>query len=196
MLVVRHGQSEWNALGRWQGQEDPPLSDLGRLQAGAAADRLGAVDLIVASDLQRAAETASIIAGQLGVGPVLIEPDLRERHAGEWQGLTKPEIEEQWPGWLDQRRRPPGFEPTEGFMSRVAGALDRLEAAHRGASMLVVSHGGVIYVIEEHHGQPFQRVPNLGGRHLTHAGPGRNLQLGERVVLVDDEHLVTQPPQL
>src|SRR3954449_978711 len=78
VLFVRHGQSEWNALGRWQGQADPPLSDLGRAQARAAAHSLGALDAIFASDLQRAAETAAIISAAIGVGPVLVEPDLRE----------------------------------------------------------------------------------------------------------------------
>lgn len=196
MLVVRHGQSEWNALGRWQGQEDPPLTDLGRQQASLASGRIGAVDMVVASDLQRASETAAIIATELGVGPVIVEPGLKERHAGEWQGMTKPEIEQAWPGWLENRRRPPGFEPTDEFLGRVTDALDRLETAHRGASMLVVSHGGVIYVIEEHHAEPFERIPNLGGRHVSHRGPGQPLVLGDRVLLVDDEHFASQPRQL
>ena len=86
VLLVRHGQSEWNADGRWQGQADPPLTDLGRHQALHAARNLGVVDAIVASDLQRASETALIIAGELGVGPLVLEPDLRERDAGEWSG--------------------------------------------------------------------------------------------------------------
>ena len=105
MLLVRHGQSEWNALGRWQGQADPPLSALGREQARSAVARLGAVDLIVASDLDRALTTAAIMAEGLGVGPVMVEPRLRERSAGEWSGLTRAEIDEQWPGYLD--RAPP-----------------------------------------------------------------------------------------
>lgn len=196
LLLVRHGQSEWNALGRWQGQEDPPLSDLGRAQAGVAAGRVGSVDLVVASDLQRASETAAIVAEAIGVGPVVIEADLRERHAGEWQGLTKAEIEEGWPGWLEARRRPPGFEDTEPFLSRVHGALDRLAATYNGAEMLVVSHGGVIYVLEEHHGETFQRVANLEGRHVTHLGQPGSVALGERVALVDDADLASVPRQL
>lgn len=196
MLVVRHGQSEWNAVGRWQGQEDPPLSDLGRAQAITAAQRVGTVDLVVASDLQRAIETAAIIAEAIGVGPVLVEPGLRERHAGEWQGLTKAEIEAAWPGYLEAGDRPPGFEATDTFTDRVHGALDRLEAAHRGATMLVVSHGGVIYIVEEHHGLPFERVANLSGRELTHHGPPRGIVLGERLDLVDEADLSSVPTQL
>lgn len=196
MLLVRHGQSEWNAQGRWQGQEDPPLTDLGRMQARMAAGRIGTVDLVVASDLQRAVETASIIAADLGVGPVLVEQGLRERHAGEWQGLTRDDIEQDWPGWLAERRRPPGFEATDPFTERVTTALDHLAHVHAGADMLVVSHGGVIYVLEEHHGHTFERIPNLGGRHLTHHGPDRGITLGERMILVDDDDLATMPHQI
>jgi broad specificity phosphatase PhoE len=197
LLVVRHGQSEWNALGRWQGQEDPPLSDRGRLQAQVAAGRIGSVDLIVASDLQRAAETAAIIAEALGVGPVLIDDDLRERHAGEWQGLTRDEIEQAWPGWLDEQRRPPGFEDGEVFLTRVHRAMGRLAADHAGAEILVVSHGGVIYILEEHHGLPFARVPNLGGRHVRRQGSSTGRwDLGDRVELVTEDDLATLPGQL
>lgn len=196
MLVVRHGQSEWNALGRWQGQEDPPLTDLGRLQARVAAGRIGTVDLVVASDLQRAVETASIIAADLGVGPVVVEQGLRERHAGEWQGLTKDDIEQGWPGWLAEHRRPPEFEATDPFTERITAALDNLARVHAGAEILVVSHGGVIYLLEEHHGHAFERIPNLGGRHLTHHGPDRGITLGERMILVDDDELATLPQQL
>ena len=145
VLLIRHGQSEWNADGRWQGQADPPLTDLGRHQAMHAARNLGAVDAIVASDLQRASETALIIAEALGVGPVVLEPGLRERDAGEWSGLTRAEIERDWPGYLDSpsadrhaafgvapgpatvgtpsagRRRPPSWEPDDVLLDRVLG---------------------------------------------------------------------------
>ena len=93
LLLVRHGESEWNALGKWQGQANPPLTDQGRRQAQQAAGVLGAFDAIVASTLQRAAETAAIISEVMGVGPVLVEEDLQERSAGPWQGLTRVEIE-------------------------------------------------------------------------------------------------------
>lgn len=194
MLVARHGQSEWNALGRWQGQADPPLSDLGRTQALAAAERVGSVDVVVASDLQRAVETAAIIARVLGVGPVMVEAGLRERDAGEWSGLTRDEIERDWPGYLDEHRYPPAFEATEVFHERIRAALDRVEAAYRGAEVLVVSHGGVIYGLERLHGLGFERIPNLGARHVVHHGD--RLSLGERILLVDEEPLRTVPGQL
>ncbi len=184
MLVLRHGQSEWNAQGRWQGQADPPLSPLGREQARAAVARLGVVDLIVASDLDRALTTAAIVAEGLGVGPVLVEPRLRERSAGEWSGLTRAEIDEQWPGYLAERRRPPGFEPDEVLRTRVCAALDDVARAHPDAEVLVVSHGGVVYVLEEEADLPFVRLPNLAGRWVDH--DGARLRMGDRVELVDD----------
>jgi len=183
MLLARHGQSEWNAQGRWQGQADPPLSPLGRRQALAAADRLGTVDAIVASDLERALTTAAIIAEALGVGPVLVEPRLRERSAGEWSGLTRDEIEEAWPGYLAERRRPPGFEPDASLLARTSAALADLALAHPDAELLVVTHGGVVYVLESDAGLPFERLPNLSGRWLDHRGD--RVRLGDRVELVE-----------
>ncbi len=184
MLLVRHGQSEWNARGRWQGQADPPLSALGREQARAAVARLGVVDLIVASDLDRALTTAALLAEGLGVGPVLVEPRLRERSAGEWSGLTRAEIDEQWPGYLAERRRPPGFEPHDQLRARVRDALDDIARAQAGAEVLVVTHGGVVYVLEEEAGLPFSRLGNLSARWVDHEGD--RLRLGDRVELVDD----------
>ena len=194
MLVARHGQSEWNAVGRWQGQADTPLSDRGRDQARVAADRLGTVDVIVASDLQRATETAAIISRALGVGPVVVEGRLRERDAGEWSGLTRAEIERDWPGFLEAGRLPPGFEPAEALRARVRAGLDAVAEAYAGAEVLVISHGGVIYGIEAEHGLDHERIPNLGARQIVHHGD--RLALGERVLLVDDEGLRSVPGQL
>ena len=81
MLLVRHGQSEWNATGRWQGGADPDLTELGRRQAFHAAARIGTVDVIVASPLIRALETAQIISAQIGIGPVVVES---ERRLARW----------------------------------------------------------------------------------------------------------------
>ena len=76
MLLVRHGQSEWNALGRWQGRADPSLTDVGRRQAKKATGHLSGFDAVVASPLCRAFETATILAETLGIGPVLADADL------------------------------------------------------------------------------------------------------------------------
>lgn len=207
VLLVRHGQSEWNADGRWQGQADPPLTDLGRHQALHAARRLGAVDVIAASDLQRATETALIIANELGCGPLVLDPGLRERDAGEWSGLTRAEIERDWPGYLDppasdpvappagERLRPPGWEPDHVLVERVIAALGRLHDLAPTGEVLALTHGGVVYAIEARFGVPFQRLANLGGRWID-VGPGGEPQrLGDRVVLVEPDEL-TVPQQL
>ena len=200
LLLVRHGQSEWNAAGRWQGQADPPLSDLGRLQARAAGATIGAVDAIVASPLERAHRTALAISEAVGVGPVTVDPDLAERHAGEWQGLTRAQIDEQYPGYLDDtgegRRRPPGWEHDDVLLERVLRALGRIATDLAGADDVVaVTHGGVIYAVERHLGADFARIPNLGARWV--AIDGDRMTLGERLLLIDpDEVLVTSPGQI
>ena len=191
---MRHGQSEWNADGRWQGQADPPLTDLGRAQARHAARSLGTVDAIVASDLLRAADTAVILAGELGVGPVVVEPDLRERHAGEWQGLTRPEIDEGWPGYLEDHRRPDGWEPDDTLLARATAALRRIHDLVPDGEAIAVTHGGLVYVLEGSFGEPFERLPNLAGRWIE-VGPDGPTKLGDRVLLVDPDEL-TIPSQI
>ena len=188
VLVIRHGQSEWNALRRWQGQADPPLTDLGMAQAAHAARHVGAVDAIVASDLERSRVTAEVIAEAIGVGPVEVDPGFKERGAGEWQGLTPTDIDQGWPGWREEGRRPPGFEPLEPFQERVFAALDRVRTRVGAGDVLVVAHAGVVYQIESVLGAPHQQLPNLAGRWVQSEGAAP-WQLGERVVLVDPDEL-------
>src|SRR5205823_9954829 len=144
IVLVRHGQSTWNADGRWQGQADPPLSPLGEAQARAAADACPTVDLVVSSDLRRARQTAAIIAEARQFGSPRLEPRLRETSTGEWTGLTRDEIEAAYPGWLAADRRPADFEPWEGVAERALAALGDLHAAHGPATALAVAHAGVI----------------------------------------------------
>lgn len=191
LLVIRHGQSEWNAQGRWQGQENPPLTDLGRRQAAEAADALGTVDAIYSSPLDRAHTTAMIIAETLGVGPVITAQGLMERNAGEWQGLTWAQIEEAYPGYLDARKRPPSWEPDEQVDARVFAALDEIADTHDGGLVLVVAHAGVIYTIENRYVPGFERLANLGGRWLERRGT--QWHMGDRVRLLTEE---TVPGQL
>jgi broad specificity phosphatase PhoE len=192
-LLTRHGQSEWNALGRWQGQADPPLSDLGRRQAHEAARSLGAVDGIWTSDLRRAAETAAIIGSDMGVGPVVLDTDLRERDAGEWTGLTRAEIERRYPGYLSDGRRPSGWESDELLVGRAQRALWRIADAIPGGDALVITHAGVVFAVERHLGQDRTRLANVEGRWLTVAREG--LRLGDRVVLAEPQD-VTVPRQM
>ena len=184
LLVVRHGQSEWNATGRWQGRADPPLTDEGRRQSIAATGALGSFDAVVASPLLRAVETATIIAERLGIGPVPTDPDLMERDAGEWQGLTRVQIQEQWPGYLEDGRRPPGYEPDDAMLARVHSGLARIAGRVGDGDVLVISHGGVVYALEDACGEPWRRIPNLGARWFEVSGP--DLTAGPRVDLVPD----------
>jgi probable phosphoglycerate mutase len=193
VLLTRHGQSEWNALGRWQGQADPPLSDLGRRQAHEAARALGAIDGIWASDLRRAAETAVVIGEDMGVGPVVLDPDLRERDAGEWTGLTRAEIEQRYPGFLPDGRRPPGWESDELLLDRAQRTMRRIADAAPGGEVLVVTHAGVVFAVERHLGLDHTRLANVEGRWVTveHGG----LRLGDRMLLAEPQD-VTVPRQM
>jgi probable phosphoglycerate mutase len=192
LLLVRHGQSEWNAVGRWQGQADPPLSELGERQARQAAARLPAVDAVWSSDLARAAGTAALVAAEVGA-PVVVDRRLRERHAGEWQGLTRVEIEQRWPGYLADGRRPQGWEPDEQVVERALAACHAIAAAHPGAQVLVVTHGGVVRALERHLDARDDDPPaNLGGRWIE--SDGETVALGERVVLTAPDS-VTRPSQ-
>jgi probable phosphoglycerate mutase len=201
LLVVRHGQSTWNSEGRWQGQADPPLSALGELQARDAArhlarqvreERIGA---IWSSDLLRAARTAQIVAAEIGV-PVRFDERLRERDAGEWQGLTRDEIEAGWPGALAAGERPAGFEADETLLVRVRAAVGDIADAHGGDAVLVVSHGGVVRTLERHLGDDDRGLlPNLAGRWFAVDGTGSPPALGARVLLLEQAE-VTTPGQI
>jgi probable phosphoglycerate mutase len=210
MLLVRHGQSTWNAVGRWQGQADPPLSELGRLQAKLAAAALpaafdGPISAIWTSDLARAAETAGIIAGELSIDDVEVDADLRERDAGEWSGLTRDEIEARYPGYLEphagrtsfgpsERKRPPGWEGDRELHARIVSALERI-AERASGDVLVVTHGGVIYTLEASLGATVARLANAGGRWVIADAGG--LGLGERTLLLDDDDpRLTVPDQI
>lgn len=190
ILVVRHGQSEWNADGRWQGQENPPLTELGQQQAVHAAQAVGAVDAVYASPLDRAATTAHLIAEMLGIGPVVLLGGLMERHAGEWQGLTRDQIDWAFPGYLEAGQRPPGWEDDDLVEARVMDALDSIAAEHPGGHVLAVAHAGVIFAIERQLGAAWERLANLSGRWLQRTEGGWHI--GERVHLLVDETIPDQ----
>jgi probable phosphoglycerate mutase len=196
LLLVRHGESTWNADARWQGQADPPLSDLGERQARAAAAPVSAlgVHVVVTSDLERARRTAELLVPD-GV-ELIVERDFREREAGDWTGLTRAEIEDRDPGALAARRSPSGFEGDESLLARAVPALWRvLDRLTADGAALVVTHGGVIGTVERHLGAPNAAIPNLGGRWL--AARDDNLVVGERHLLIDpDDVAVTVPGQI
>lgn len=185
LMFVRHGQSTWNIEHRWQGQADPPLSDHGREQAFHAATSIGAIDAIITSPQIRALETATIMAELIGVGPVQVVDELRERHAGLWSGLTTDEIEQRWPGWIDSERRPHGWEEDAAVLPRALGAIEAIVDEYAGGTLLVVSHGGVIVTLEDHLEVRDGRVPNLHGRVIVVADDG--LGAGQRLELIPPE---------
>ncbi len=170
LLLLRHAESEWNAQGRWQGQADTPLTERGRRHATQAGPLLDSFEVIVCSDLRRARQSARIIADGAGITDVNVEPRLRERNAGPWQGLTVDEIEHDWPGYLGAGRRPEGYEPDEHLVARTDAALfDVAARATRSgtAEILVITHGGVIHSLTIRAGLTMARMPNLSGRWVT-----------------------------
>jgi glucosyl-3-phosphoglycerate phosphatase len=134
LLLVRHGETDWNAEGRLQGQTDRPLSDYGRRQARQLADDLEGADFraIYSSDLVRARETAEIVGRRLEI-PVELDPDLREKDWGTWEGLTA----------VERDRVEFVGESTEAHQERILRALRRIAERHaRDGVVLVITHGG------------------------------------------------------
>ncbi len=158
ILLARHGETAWNALGKLQGQTDIALNDVGRDQARslAAGFRDAGITAVWTSDLSRAHETGAIIAGILGLAAPTVDPELRERQFGVFEGLTRHECAAQhpeaWQQWLAQTGTPPGGEPRADAAARLARALRRIAAtaATGDGPALVVSHGAVmrLYLID------------------------------------------------
>lgn len=135
MLLVRHGETDWNAEGRLQGHTDTPLNDYGRRQARALAERLAGQQFaaLYASDLARARETAEILGGVLGLG-VELDPGLREKNWGTWEGLT--------PSERDAVEL--AGESSGAHRERTLATLRRIAERHPDDRALVVTHGGSI----------------------------------------------------
>jgi broad specificity phosphatase PhoE len=157
ILLARHGETDWNREGRWQGWADPPLNATGREQARALAEELRHTpfDAVYSSDLRRAHETAEIVAAPHRV-PVVVNPGLREIDVGSWSGLTRPEITARFPDGT----RPDG-ETHEQHAARVRAAVTRIARAHPGGRVLVVGHGGTVRSIHAVISDlPYHPVPN------------------------------------
>ena len=134
LLLVRHGETDWNAEGRLQGQIDRPLTEFGRRQAKQLAAELEGEELeaIYSSDLARARETAEIVGERLGL-PVELDSDLREKDWGTWEGLTA----------VERDRVEFVGESTQAHEERMLRALARISSQHAdGSTVLVVTHGG------------------------------------------------------
>jgi broad specificity phosphatase PhoE len=151
LLLVRHGETDWNREGRWQGHSETPLNELGRRQAHDVAAELEGVDVVYSSDLARARQTAEILASQLGL-EVRLDARLRERGFGAWEGLTTAEIESSFEE--AHRRWQSGHghgaedaEPFDAFGARVRSFLEDVLRRHPEETVLVVAHGGSIRVV-------------------------------------------------
>lgn len=174
LLIVRHGQTDWNVAGRFQGQSDIPLNAVGLDQAAAAARRFArtasagarllpagsgsepAIAAIYASDLRRAWQTAEIIHASISnhlAIPLIPEPRLREMSFGKWEGLTYAEIRDRFPADLSrwhadmQHAPPPEGEPFPAFAGRIEAAYAAILAAHPGQTALIVAHGGPLQTL-------------------------------------------------
>jgi probable phosphoglycerate mutase len=157
ILLVRHGETDWNATGRLQGQSDTPLNMVGHEQTRRAAQRLVCepVRALYSSDLARAFQTATIIGQTLGL-TVITSPRLRERQYGAWEGLSSAEIQARYPEQFDAwRARSPDFAPPQGetrsqLLTRGLAELQAIARRHVGEMAVVVTHGGLCYVLISH----------------------------------------------
>jgi probable phosphoglycerate mutase len=178
LLVWRHGRTEWNASGRFQGQLDPPLDDEGRAQAARTARHLAAAlrgkeTVLVSSDLQRAVDTAGALAPLLGV-PVQVDERLREHGLGSWEGLTRAEVAEQHPDqyedWLAGRPVPGrGGETQADVAARALAAVADLPLAW---TAVLVTHGGTA-------GRLVETLLGLGAEQRRVFGPLGNCHWSE-----------------
>jgi broad specificity phosphatase PhoE len=182
LVLWRHGRTEWNATGRFQGQLDPPLDEEGRNQAVRAAPYLVASGLspddtiVISSDLSRAAQTAATLTALLGV-PLHLDERLREHGMGSWEGLTRDEVAarfpEQYADWTAGRpvRDRGGEEPAEVGERAMAALADLPEAG----TAVVVTHGGTA-------GRLMERLLGLGAGDRRILGPLGNCAWSELVV--------------
>ncbi len=159
ILLARHGETDWNRDGRFQGWADPGLNETGRAQARLLAAQLADVpfDAVYSSDLRRAHETALIVAEPHSV-PVVIDRGLREIDVGSWSGLTRAEIEARFPGMEHH-----DGESRDDHLARVLEAVERIAGDHPGERILIVSHGGSLRALRRHAiGEPVHPIANCG----------------------------------
>lgn len=151
VLLIRHGETEWNTLGKFQGCTDIALSEDGIKQAKLLNDRLkGEFDYIYASPLSRALETAKILVSDNNK-EVTIAPDIREINFGEWEGLTVKEIKEKYPemfkAWRTDKKESyicGGDASIHNAVNRATKCILDIVSKHKGKKIVIVAHGGII----------------------------------------------------
>lgn len=169
LFLIRHGETDWNVEGRWQGHADVPLNAWGRQQALRMARNLAQRGLIAiySSDLARARQTAEILAQTVGL-PVFLDRRLREIDQGDWEGLLVTEIQARY-AMLFQKRcqdpwniAPPGGESGLQVQTRVLAVINDILYTHPQGNIAVVSHGFALALIIAHYrGQPLSNVWDL-----------------------------------
>lgn len=206
VYLVRHGETSWNVEKRFQGQLDVELSEKGKAQARAVADWLAGQPVefaaLYSSDLKRAIETARIIGAKVGLIPHL-DPALREINAGEWQGLIASEIEERFPGKLDEWHRKidsftvPGGESVSLVQKRVYAAYEQIVSNHPGEAIIIVSHGAALTaLLAALHGWDLVETwhtkrARMGNTHVTVVALDHQESRHEMLLMDSAEHLDT-----
>ena len=171
LLLIRHGQTDWNREGRYQGQSDIPLNETGRAEAQQLAARLVhegmTPEAIYTSDLARARETARILATACNA-PVYADARLREINQGVWEGMTVDDIQARFPSDFQKymedplRAGPPQGETVGRVQARVLEAVDEILARHPRGRVALVSHGLALALIRAHAaGRPLEQVWDL-----------------------------------
>ncbi|MBX0327105.1 histidine phosphatase family protein [Oscillochloris sp. ZM17-4] len=179
IYLIRHGETDWNLAGRWQGHADVPLNDLGLRQARLLAQRLQSEQIqfnaIYSSDLARAYQTAWELGSAVRV-PVQLYPPLREIDIGAWSGLHYDQIREQFPieaKLLEEGQDIPrgGGETLSALRKRVVEAVEAIIAHRDGETIALVTHGGCIRMllahVESYHGDGFKRFPHIGNTSIS-----------------------------
>lgn len=207
LILIRHGETDWNRELRFQGQLDVPLNAIGQEQARRVAERLAqeAIHQLVSSDLQRARQTADAVAQRQGARlqfDPLLDAALREQHFGMAEGLRVPEIKaahpQAWDQWVrfDADYAFEGGESTRQFHARVMVALSALAQRHPDQTLVVVTHGGVLDMVY----RSARGLPLSGPRQsdIPNAGMNRVRLDGERIDIIswaDTQHLADMPAQ-
>ena len=185
LLLVRHGETDWNLGNRFQGHADPPLNGTGRAQARELAETLAArpVAAVYSSPLQRAFETAQVVAAPHGLSPVPVD-GLREVDVGAWQGLTRGEVEQRFPEqfrrWLAFGQGWDDGESYEEMARRVITSLLELAGRHEGETVIAVTHGGPIRAaiasaLGISHSEARRDGPQIGNCFIAEFGAGQGV---------------------
>jgi len=166
LILLRHGETEWNLTGRMQGVSDTKLTDVGLDQAHDAVAKMPIFSQIWSSPLQRARLTAQIIADAQGT-TYTVDDRLIERSWGEWEGMLPAEVDRRWPGWRAEGRKPPGYEQDKSVYMRFQAWLTDLPLDRDPKPIAAVTHGGFMSAVVRVLGGNDTGYKNLEGVWLT-----------------------------